>query len=233
MNAPVLRTGDLGKVYQDGHKRVEALRGVELQVGEGEFVSIVGPSGCGKSTLLHLLGLVDLPTTGQVWIDGRGASMLDEKDRTRIRLMRLGFVFQRFYLLPILSAFENVELPMMEAKVPRPERAERVRELLGYVGLLERADHRPAALSGGEMQRVAIARSLANDPVCILADEPTGELDRRTGESIVRLFRKLADQGRSLVVATHDVHLAEVADRVLEMEDGRIVSERPGEGPLS
>ncbi|MBD3160735.1 MAG: ATP-binding cassette domain-containing protein [Candidatus Eisenbacteria bacterium] len=222
----ILRAASLGRVYRDGGRRVEALREVDLHVGAGASIGIVGPSGCGKSTLLHLLGLVDRPTTGEVWIDGRAAARLSDRERTRIRLLRLGFVFQRFYLLPVLSAFENVELPMIEAGIEKRRRRARTAELLEFVGLADRAAHRPSELSGGEMQRVAIARALANDPAVLLADEPTGELDRKTGRAIVRLFRRLADGGTSLLVVTHDPQLAESADRILEMEDGRIVRER-------
>ncbi|MFB3908529.1 MAG: ABC transporter ATP-binding protein [Candidatus Eisenbacteria bacterium] len=216
----------LRKSYERGARRIEALRGVDLDVTAGEFLAVVGPSGCGKSTLLHLLGLVDRQDAGEVTIAGRATAALGDRERAAIRLRDLGFVFQRFYLLPILTAQENVELPMSEAGRSKTERAARARELLGFVGLEGRADHRPAELSGGEMQRVAIARALANEPVCILADEPTGELDRKTGEAIVRLFVRLARAGSGLVVVTHDAVLAEAADRILEMEDGRIVGER-------
>lgn len=224
---PVLEARGVTKTFLSGAGlRVDALRGVDLAIGAGEFAAVVGPSGCGKSTLLHILGLVDPPTGGSVAVDGTPAGGLSDGERTRMRLTRFGFVFQRFYLLPILDALENVELPMMEAGVARDQRRRRAGALLSYVGLAHRARHRPAQLSGGEMQRVAIARALANDPVVILADEPTGELDRGTGSGIIGLFRRLADEGRTLLIATHDPHLAESADVVYAMEDGRIVATR-------
>lgn len=231
MSAPdrsraVLEGLGLAKAYVNGSRRVEALRGVDVSVHPGEFVAVVGPSGCGKSTLLHLLGLVDQPSAGEVRVDGRAVARLGDRERTRLRLTHLGFVFQRFYLLPILTALENVELPMTEKGIAKAARRARARELLGFVGLAERFDHRPGQLSGGEMQRVAIARALANDPLCLLADEPTGELDRRTGAGIVDLFGRLRERGVGLLVVTHDAKLAETADRLLLMEDGRILEER-------
>jgi putative ABC transport system ATP-binding protein len=226
MSPPVLEGRGLTRTYALGARRVEALRGVDLTVAGGEFVAIVGPSGCGKSTLLHLLGLVDRPTAGTVRVAGRETGELDDRERTRMRLVFLGFVFQRFYLLPILTALENVELPMMERGIRKAERRVRARELLGFVGLGERLQHKPGQLSGGEMQRVAIARALANDPLCLLADEPTGELDRKTGATIVELFGRLRERGVGLVVVTHDAKIAEASDRLLEMEDGRILAER-------
>ncbi len=164
---------------------VAALRDVSLGIADGEYLGVVGPSGCGKSTLLHVLGCVDVPTTGRIKFQGRDVSGLSDADRSRLRLREIGFVFQRFFLLPMLTAFENVELPQAEAGVARTERRARARELLDFVGLGRRADHRPSELSGGEMQRVAIARALANRPRLLLADEPTGELDQATGEQII------------------------------------------------
>lgn len=201
---------------------VHALRGVSLAIEPGEYVAIAGPSGSGKSTLLQLLGGIDLPTSGHVEILGTRLDSLGDRALTRLRLLRLGFIFQRFHLLPVLTALENVELPMAEAGVPRDERRERARSLLDYVGLLDRAAHRPVQLSGGEMQRVAIARALANRPALILADEPTGELDAATGAGILALFRRLTADGTTLVVVTHDERLAAEAGRVVHMLDGRV-----------
>ena len=206
---------------------VHAVRGVSLDVAAGEYLAIVGPSGCGKSTLLNLLGAIDRPTRGTVTIDGTEVSVLPDRDATRFRLTHIGFVFQRFYLLPVLSARENIELPMAEAGVAQAERRRRAAELLGYVGLAERADHRPAELSGGEQQRVAIARALANRPSLLLADEPTGELDAQTGAEVIRLFERLNQDGVTIIVVTHDEQLAAAARRVIHMLDGRVVRDEP------
>jgi putative ABC transport system ATP-binding protein len=218
----VLTGRGLEKAYQLEEQTVHALRGVDIDVATGDYVAIVGPSGCGKSTLLQLLGGIDTPTAGTVQLLGTRLDTLDDRALTRLRLMRLGFVFQRFHLLPVLSAAENVELPMAEAGIPVARRRERARELLEYVGLGARSRHRATQLSGGEMQRVAIARALANQPAVILADEPTGELDAATGREILGLFRRLNREGTTLVVVTHDDRLAAEAGRVIRMLDGRI-----------
>jgi putative ABC transport system ATP-binding protein len=202
---------------------VTALRNVSIQISRGEYVAITGPSGCGKSTLLHLLGCVDSPTSGSLLFEGRDTASLSESDRSRIRLTRIGFIFQRFFLLPMLDAWENVELPQSEIGVPAPERRTRTRQLLEYVGLGDRARHRPSQLSGGEMQRVAIARALANGPALVLADEPTGELDEDTGEQIADLFDRLHADGTTLVVVTHNPLLAVRAKRHLTMKRGTVV----------
>lgn len=202
---------------------VHALRGVSLAIEPGEYVAIAGPSGSGKSTLLHILGGIDAPSSGTIALEGRRLDRLTDRELTRLRLTRIGFVFQRFHLLPVLTAAENVELPMAEAGVGRSERQARVRELLAYVGLADRALHRATQLSGGEMQRVAIARALANRPALLLADEPTGELDHDTGEEILGLFRRINRDGATLVVVTHDERLAAQASRLIHMQDGRIV----------
>lgn len=204
---------------------VHAVRGVSLDISQGSYSAIVGPSGCGKSTLLHLLGGIDTPSAGTVEILGTALGTLSDGALTRLRLLRLGFVFQRFHLLPVLTARENVELPMAEAGLKPGERRERARELLAYVGLEERANHRATQLSGGEMQRVAIARAMANQPTILLADEPTGELDARTGQEILDLFGRLNRDGVTLVVVTHDERLAREAGRTIHMLDGRIVSQ--------
>jgi putative ABC transport system ATP-binding protein len=222
----VLRAIDLRKDYPMNGETVHALRGVSLDVDAGQYVAIVGPSGSGKSTLLQLLGGLDDPSSGRVLVDGVALAELDDRALTRLRLTRLGFVFQRFHLLPVLTAIENVELPMSEAGTGRSERRARALELLRYVGLEGRAGHRATQLSGGEMQRVAIARALANRPTVILADEPTGELDAGTGRGVLDLFRRLNQDGTTVVVITHDDRLAEEASRVVHMLDGQIVGER-------
>jgi putative ABC transport system ATP-binding protein len=203
---------------------VTALRRVSIQVSQGEYVAITGPSGCGKSTLLHLLGCVDNPTDGSLLFEGRDVVRLTESERSRIRLRRIGFVFQRFFLLPMLDAWENVELPQAEIGIGAGERRVRTRELLEYVGLSDRARHRPSQLSGGEMQRVAIARALANRPALLLADEPTGELDEDTGEQIADLFDRVHADGTSIVVVTHNAVLAKRASRHLTMKRGTVES---------
>ncbi len=215
----------LTKDYPMNGEVVHALRGVSLTVAPGDYVAIVGPSGCGKSTLLQLLGGIDTPSAGSVALEGTRLESLGDSALTRLRLTRLGFVFQRFHLLPVLTAAENVELPMAEAGMARDARRARARELLRYVGLEGRAGHRATQLSGGEMQRVAIARALANRPALLLADEPTGELDAATGRSILDLFRRLNDDGATIVVVTHDDRLAQEAGRVIHMLDGHIVDE--------
>ena len=225
--ASLLSARDVHRDYARAGAAVHAVRGVSLDVASGEYVAIVGPSGCGKSTLLNLLGAIDRPTTGIVSIDGVVVSGLPDRDATRFRLTRIGFVFQRFYLLPVLSARENIELPMAEAGVPAAERRGRAVELLGYVGLKDRADHRPSELSGGEQQRVAIARALANQPAVLLADEPTGELDAKTGSDVIALFERLNRDGTTIIVVTHDETLAGAARRIVHVLDGRVVRDEP------
>jgi putative ABC transport system ATP-binding protein len=217
---------DLRREYHMGEELVRAVRGVSLHVERGEYLAIVGPSGCGKSTLLNLIGGIDQPTAGTVTIDGARIDQMSDTEVTRFRLRHVGFVFQRFYLMPALTAIENVELPMAEAKTPRVERMRRAGELLAYVGLAERSDHRPAQLSGGEQQRVAIARALANKPKLLVADEPTGELDAKTGAEMIALIAQVNRDGTTIVVVTHDEDLARAARRVVHMRDGVIVDDR-------
>ncbi|MDB4880425.1 MAG: transporter related protein [Gemmatimonadetes bacterium] len=223
--APVVEVQDLVREYRMGGETVAALRGVSFTVRQTEYAAIVGPSGCGKSTLLNLLGVIDRPTRGTVRIAGERVDQLGDARATDFRLRRIGFVFQRFYLMPALSARENVELPLAEAGVGRAERRERAMTLLEYVGLAQRERHRPAQLSGGEQQRVAIARALANAPSLILADEPTGELDAGTGRQMIALFERLNADGTTIVVVTHDEVLARAARRVIHMRDGEIVGD--------
>jgi ABC-type lipoprotein export system ATPase subunit len=223
----LVRARDLRRDYPMGAEGVHALRGVSLDVSQGDYVAIVGPSGCGKSTLLNLLGAIDRPTAGSVTIGDARIDQLPDARATRFRLEHIGFVFQRFYLMPALSAQENVELPMAEAGVSRQARRQRARELLAYVNLAERGDHRPAQLSGGEQQRVAIARALANRPELLLADEPTGELDAHTGAEIIALFERLNRDGTTIIVVTHDESLARAARRVVHMKDGAVARDEP------
>ncbi len=221
----ILEVRNLVREYPMGSERVAALRGVSFDVDTGDYAAIVGPSGCGKSTLLNLLGVIDRPTSGTVSIAGERVDQLPDARATEFRLRRIGFVFQRFYLMQALTASENVQLPLSEAGMKGRARKERARELLDYVGLGLREGHRPSQLSGGEQQRVAIARALANSPKIVLADEPTGELDARTGAEMIALFERLNADGTTIVVVTHDEDLASAARRVIHMRDGEIVGD--------
>ena len=220
----IVRAQDVSRVFPMAAGPVAALKNVSLAIAAGEYVAITGPSGCGKSTLLHLLGAVDTPTGGAVAFEGRDLAAMSEAERSRLRLTRIGFVFQRFFLLPMLTAAENVELPQAEAGATTAARRERTRELLDYVGLADRAGHLPSQLSGGEMQRAAIARALANRPALLLADEPTGELDESTSDHIADLFERVNADGTALLVVTHNPVLAARASRRLAMSSGRIVA---------
>lgn len=222
MTMPVVQAVDVERTYRMQGVPIHALRGVSLDVGEGDFVALVGPSGSGKSTLLHVLGGVDVPDAGTVVADGTDLSTLGDRELTRHRLEHVGLVFQRFHLLPMLTATENVEIPLAEIGLSRADRRQRARDLLDRVGLGDRLKHRPGELSGGQRQRVAIARALANRPSLLLADEPTGELDGETSRGILELFESLAVSGTAIVVATHDLKLAAAAGRQMKMVDGRI-----------
>ena len=213
---------DVRREYRLKGDLIEAVRGISLEVRRGDFVAIVGPSGSGKSTLLHLLGAVDTPTSGSVLLDGTDVAAMTDPERARFRLEHVGLVFQRFHLLPMLTALENVELPMAEAGMSRRERRDRAAALLERVGLADRTRHRPGEISGGQRQRVAVARALANSPALLLADEPTGELDRATSSGMLELFQSLNEEGTAIVVATHDLQLAEGASRMLTLVDGII-----------
>ena len=222
-----LRTVNLTRVYRRGSSDIVAVNKVNLTVEPAEFVAVVGPSGSGKTTLLNLIGLNDYPTSGKVFVDGSDASVLSGGERRKVRLFRMGFVFQTFNLLPTLSALENVELPMALAGVAQREQREKAVRLLEIVGLGNRLFHRPKELSMGEMQRVAIARALANDPELIIADEPTGELDSKTAREIVSLLSEINKERKaSVVVATHDEKIVDVAQRVYRMVDGVLSLER-------
>ncbi|WP_105318307.1 ABC transporter ATP-binding protein [Thermus tenuipuniceus] len=219
------------KVYQSGGVSFPALRGVDLRVEEGEMLSIMGPSGSGKSTLLHLLGLLDRPTEGEYLLLGKPTSALSEEERAYLRNRFVGFVFQAFFLLPRLSAVENVEVPMAYAGIPRQERHRRALALLERVGLLDKAKSLPNQLSGGQRQRVAIARALALNPPLLLADEPTGALDSKAGEEIMALFQALNRDGTTVIIVTHEPLVAEKTRRIVRVRDGEIVAdERRGQG---
>ncbi|MCI4326995.1 MAG: ABC transporter ATP-binding protein [Thermoplasmata archaeon] len=223
---PAIRLSGVRKTYGSGSGAVRALDGVDLAIAPGEFVSVEGPSGCGKTTLLNLLGLLDQPTEGTIEFDGSPVARLPERDRARRRLTGVGFIFQRFYLLPTLTAEENVALPMRGAGRSAAERVARTRDLLASVGLTERRNSRPHQLSGGEEQRVAIARALANDPGLLLADEPTGELDRANTESVLDVLVEAQRRtGATLVLVTHNPAVARRARRHLTMADGKVASD--------
>ena len=219
----VVRAVGLTRRYKMGDAYVDALRGVDLTIRRGEFVALVGPSGSGKSTVLNLIGGLDRPTGGEIWIDSVELSATDERTLTRHRRQHVGFVFQTFNLLPRLTADENVAIPLMFSGVPHKERLARARSLLERVGLGERLSHRPSQLSGGEQQRVAIARALVGQPVLLLADEPTGNLDTTTGGEIMALLQELnQERDLTLLVVTHDPEVAAFADRVVKLRDGRV-----------
>jgi putative ABC transport system ATP-binding protein len=226
LDGEVIRMEGITKVYNTGKVRVEALRGIDLSVRQGEFVAVVGPSGSGKSTLMNLVGCLDTPTAGDYWLKGDPVARMDRNELAAVRNKRVGFVFQSFNLLPHITAFENVEMPLLFGGVGRRQRCARVEEVMARVGLSDRMDHKPTELSGGQMQRVAIARALAMDPDIVLADEPTGNLDTSSGGDIMGLFQELWQQGRTLIVITHDMALARRAGRVVEIRDGRITADR-------
>jgi len=218
----VIRLEHVARVFRMGETEVRALDDVTEHVARGEHIAIMGPSGSGKSTLLNVIGCLDRPTSGRYLLDGREVSGLDDHELTQVRRHMIGFVFQSFHLVPRLTAAENVELPMMFAGIPRPERRERVAAVLAAVGLTARAAHRPDELSGGEHQRVAVARAMVMRPRLLLADEPTGNLDTRSGRQALDLLERLHAEGLTLVVVTHDPNVARRAGRVILMVDGRI-----------
>ena len=226
VDLPNIRTKDLIKVYRTGKSEVIALRGLDMQVADRELVAVQGPSGCGKTTLLNLIGGIDRPTAGRIEVNGSNLVDLGDGDLVKYRLSRVGFIFQFFNLVPTLTAEENVELPLRLAGKGIAIRAKRRKELLELVGMTQRASHRPDELSGGEQQRVAIGVALANDPPLLLADEPTGELDTKTGQEVLDLFRRLNQEfGKTIVVVTHDARVSHIAHRVLEIQDGKILGE--------
>lgn len=218
----IVKLENVDKTYIMGKVEVPALRGVNLEIGKGDYVSIMGPSGSGKSTLMNLIGCLDRPTRGRVFIDGKDVSMLDADSLAKIRREKIGFVFQQFNLIPRLTALENVELPMWFADMPKSKRIERATELLRMVGLEKRLGHKPREMSGGEMQRVSVARALANNPDIILADEPTGNLDTAAGLEVINMLKKLNESGKTVVVVTHNPKFGELAKRVIKIKDGTI-----------
>ena len=228
-NGHIIDMQGITKIYDTGKIKVEALRGIDLVVRKGEFVAVVGPSGSGKSTLLNLLGCLDTPSAGEYLLSGEAVAGLDRDHLADIRNRRVGFVFQNFNLLPQLTALENVEMPLLFGGVGRVERRRRALARLEAVGLADRVEHRPTELSGGQMQRVAIARALAMDPDIILADEPTGNLDTGSGSDVMSVLDGLSEQGRTLIVVTHDKALARRANRMVEIRDGVVVHDGPAE----
>ena len=224
-NGPIIRMEKIRKIYDTGKVKVEALRGIDLVVAKGEFVAIVGPSGSGKSTLMNIIGCLDTSTEGRYELAGEAVNGLKRDQLSTIRNRRVGFVFQNFNLLPQITAYENVEMPMLFGRVGRQERNRRVKKLMQRVGLADRMDHRPTELSGGQMQRVAVARALAMNPDIVLADEPTGNLDSSSGGDIMGLFEELWEQGSTMIVITHDAALAKRAKRRVEIRDGIITAD--------
>ena len=220
-SATFLQAENLHKTYTQGHTELEVLRGIDLTVKHGEFVAVMGPSGSGKSTLLNVLGGLDRPTTGTITVEGREITALDQDALCRYRRDRVGFIFQSFQLLATMSARDNVAFPMVFTGVPHRERNAKAEKLLADIGLAHRSHHKPSELSGGEQQRVAIARSIANSPDLLLADEPTGNLDSTTGLEVMNLLKRLHQEGRTIIVVTHDERIARHAQRVLRMLDGR------------
>ena len=221
----VIRTEQLVKTYEMGAEQVHALQGVDLEIRKGEYVAIMGPSGSGKSTLMNLIGCLDSPTSGRYWLAGRLVSELDDDELAYIRNKEIGFVFQTFNLLPRATALHNVELPLIYNGTPAEERVEKAKLALQRVDLTPRMNHKPNELSGGQRQRVAIARALVNDPSIVLADEPTGNLDSKTGEEIMGLFANLHRQGNTIILVTHEMDIAQHAHRVIFIRDGKIASD--------
>lgn len=221
----VIKTQELAKVYEMGSEQVHALRGIDLEIRKGEYVAIMGPSGSGKSTLMNLIGCLDSPSSGKYWLAGRLVSDLDDDELAYIRNKEIGFVFQTFNLLPRATALHNVELPLIYNGTPSEERLEKAKIALERVDLVDRMHHKPNELSGGQRQRVAIARALVNSPSIVLADEPTGNLDSKTGEEIMTLFRNLHTQGNTIILVTHEHDIAQNAHRIIYIRDGRIASD--------
>lgn len=228
----IIKLEDVWKIYHMGEVEVPALRGLNLEVYPGEFVAIMGPSGSGKSTAMNMIGCLDVPTRGHIFLEGQDISRLHESDLAQIRGKKIGFIFQTFNLMPGLTALENVMLPMAFQGIPRYERERRAEKLLGLVGLGDRINHKPTELSGGQQQRVAIARSLANNPEVILADEPTGNLDTRTGKEVMKMLSNLhREEKKVIIMVTHDQDISQYAERVLHLRDGRIVSDEENRSP--
>ncbi|HYT21075.1 MAG TPA: ABC transporter ATP-binding protein [Candidatus Polarisedimenticolia bacterium] len=221
----VIKTEALAKVYEMGAEQVHALRGVDVEIRKGEYVAIMGPSGSGKSTLMNLIGCLDSPSSGKYWLAGRLVSDLDDDELAYIRNKEIGFVFQTFNLLPRATALHNVELPLIYNGTPAEERIEKAKKALERVDLMDRMHHKPNELSGGQRQRVAVARALVNSPSIVLADEPTGNLDSKTGEEIMTLFENLYRQGNTIILVTHEHDIAQHAHRIIHIRDGKIASD--------
>ncbi|PMG48858.1 macrolide ABC transporter ATP-binding protein [Vibrio lentus] len=228
-NKFLVELSNIGKHYSNGDTEIRALDGVDLSIEKGEFLSILGPSGSGKSTLMNMLGCLDKPTEGDYQLDGKNVAALSANDLAGIRNQKIGFVFQSFNLLEYASALDNVALPLVYSGIKAKERRKRAAALLEQVGLGDRLDHKPNQLSGGQKQRVAIARALVNDPQIILADEPTGALDSKSGAEIEALFNQLHAEGRTLIIVTHDNSLAERTKRIVTIKDGKVLSDRQGQ----
>ena len=222
----VIKTEELTKVYEMGAEQVHALRGVDVEIRKGEYVAIMGPSGSGKSTLMNLIGCLDSPSAGRYWLAGRLVSDLDDDELAYIRNKEIGFVFQTFNLLPRATALHNVELPLIYNGTPAEERLERAKKALERVDLMDRMNHKPNELSGGQRQRVAVARALVNSPSIVLADEPTGNLDSKTGDEIMALFENLYRQGNTIILVTHENDIAQHAHRIIHIRDGKIASDQ-------
>jgi len=226
MVEPLIKLENVWKIYQLGKVELTVLKEMNLEINRGSFVSIIGPSGSGKSTLLNIIGCLDIPTKGKIFLDGQDIQKLSEDKLAKIRGKKIGFVFQQFNLLPNLTAIENVVLPMVFQKIPEEKRFGRAKKLLEMVGLGERIFHKPAELSGGEQQRVAIARALANNPEMLITDEPTGNLDSKSGEMIMEILKELYQKGeRTIIVVTHDLQIASFSKEIVHIKDGQIVSD--------
>jgi putative ABC transport system ATP-binding protein len=226
----MIKAENLTKTYVMGHTQVHALRGLTLEIGAGELVAIMGPSGSGKSTFMNLVGCLDRPTSGEYWLDGVNVSGMNDNQLAEIRNEKIGFVFQQFNLLPRTSALRQVELPMIYSGMPNRE--QRAMQALAAVGLADRHDHAPSEMSGGQQQRVAIARALVNDPVLLMADEPTGALDTRTGEEVMAIFQRLHHQGTTVVLVTHEWDIARHCRRIIRFKDGRVVADEVVDDPI-
>lgn len=221
--SPLLKLINVSKIYRPDGQPIQALKNVNLEIKEGEFAAIMGPSGSGKSTLMHLAGCLDTPTSGKVTLEGKNVSQLSEEDLAKIRSQKIGFVFQTFNLIPRTTALDNVALPLIYAGIDLKKRKKLSQQTLKEVGLADRADHFPNQLSGGEQQRVAIARALINQPLIVFADEPTGNLDTQSGKEIMKIFSQLNKKGKTIIVVTHEAHIAKYAKRIIKIRDGEII----------